>query len=88
MKGEEVIQLYVGFENSKIDRPKKLLKGFIKVELKPQESREVTLEVKKNKLSYYNPEKKQWEIEKIKYKILVGPSSNVNTLLTSEIVLD
>ena len=88
MKGEEVIQLYVGFENSKIDRPKKLLKGFKKIELKPQESRKVTLEVNKNKLSYYNPEKKQWEIEKIKYTILAGPSSNVNTLLTSEIVLD
>ena len=88
MKGEEVIQLYVGFENSKIDRPKKLLKGFIKVELKTQESRKVILEVKKNNLSYYNPEKKQWEIEKIEYKILVGPSSNVNSNLTSKIVLD
>jgi beta-glucosidase len=87
MKGEEVIQLYVGFENSKIDRPKKLLKGFTKVELKTKETKKVTIIVNKNDLAYYNPETKTWEIERMRYKIFVGPSSNIKSLLNTEIYI-
>ena len=87
MKGEEIIQLYVGLENSKIDRPKKLLKGFEKVELEPKETKNVTIVVNKNDLAYYNPESKTWEIEKIKYNVLVGPSSTIQSLLKAEIVI-
>ena len=87
MKGEEVIQLYIGFENSKIDRPKKLLKGFKKVEIKPKETNYVTLMVNKNDLAYYSPETKTWEIERMKYNIFVGPSSNIKALLNIEIFI-
>lgn len=30
LKGEEVMQLYIGFKNSPVDRPVKLLRGFQK----------------------------------------------------------
>jgi beta-glucosidase len=84
-KGEEVIQLYVGFENSKIDRPKKLLKGFKKVEINPKSTKNVKITVDKNDLAYYNPKNKTWEIEKIKYNIYVGSSSNIKSLINTEI---
>ncbi len=87
MKGEEVIQLYVGFENSKIDRPKKLLRGFKKVEIEPKETKHVTFMVNKNDLAYYNPKTQTWEIERMKYNVFVGPSSNIKSLLNTEILI-
>ncbi len=86
-KGEEVVQLYVGFENSKIDRPKKLLKGFKKVEIKPKETKNVKISVNNNDLAYYNPETKTWEIERMKYIIFVGSSSDIKDLLNTEILI-
>ncbi len=86
-KGEEVVQLYVGFENSKIDRPKKLLKGFKKVEIKPKETKNVNIRVNNNDLAYYNPETKKWEIERMKYTIFVGLSSDIKALLNTEILI-
>lgn len=86
MKGEEVVQLYVGFENSTIDRPNKLLKGFKKVEIEPKATKNVKITVHKNDLAYFNPETKKWEIESMKYKIFVGPSSDINDLLSKEII--
>jgi beta-glucosidase len=88
MKGEEVIQLYIGLENSKIDRPKKLLKGFKKVEIEPKETKNVSLAVNKNDLAYYNPKTNNWEVEKMKYCIFVGPSSIKKSLLNMEIFIE
>jgi beta-glucosidase len=85
MPGEEVIQVYVGFEQSHIDRPKKLLKGFRKVFLKPNQTQKVSIEIPKEDLGWYNPETKMWEIEDIKYKIYVGSSSKEEDLISTEI---
>ncbi|MFX1490052.1 MAG: beta-glucosidase, partial [Promethearchaeota archaeon] len=85
MKGEEIVQLYVGYENSKIDRPKKLLKGFEKVEILPKETETVIIKVKKDQLAFYNVDSKGWEIENIEYTIMVGPSSDTKELLSTRI---
>jgi len=85
--GEEIVQLYVGFENSKVDRPIKLLRGFTRVALNPSEMKTVSIEVKKKNLAWYNPETKSWEIEKINYSVYVGPSSNSADLLRTKINL-
>lgn len=73
--GEEVIQLYIGFENSGIDRPVKLLRGFQKVELQAGETQRVKFEIKAEELAWYNPETKGWQIEEIDYTVYVGSSS-------------
>ena len=39
--GEEVVQLYVAFDGSSVDRPVKLLRGFKKVSLAPGETKTV-----------------------------------------------
>ena len=85
--GKEVSQLYVGFENSEIDRPLKLLRDFKKVYLNSEEKKTISFKINKNDLSYYNTEKNKWVNEKIKYNFYVGGSSDNNKLLkTSEFI--
>ncbi len=83
--GEEVVQLYIGLENSKIKRPKKLLKGFRKVKLNPGETKSVSIQINKMDLAWYNPKLKSWEVEPMIYKIYVGSSSRKEDLLTTSI---
>ena len=83
--GEEVVQLYIGFENSHQDRPRKLLRGFKRVALKPSETKTVSIDIKKEDLAWYNPENKAWEVENITYTLFIGASSSNEDLLTKEI---
>jgi beta-glucosidase len=85
--GEEVIQVYVGFEHSEIDRPNKLLRGFTKLALSPKETKTALIKIKKKDLAWYNPETKKWEIENIPYTIYAGPSSKNEELLKTTITL-
>ena len=84
IKGKEVLQLYVGFENSKINRPLKLLRDFKKFELEPGEKKTVLLSVDIEDLAYYNDEEKRWEVEDIKYNFYVGNSSDNKKLIKIE----
>ena len=79
--GKEISQLYVGFENSEIDRPLKLLRDFKKVYLDAGEKKSINFKINKSDLSYYNTEKKKWLNEKINYNFYVGGSSQRNKLL-------
>ncbi len=79
--GEEVVQVYVGMENSQVERPKKLLKGFEKVFIAAGETRRVTITVPLDELRYYDPQTKTWRLEPGVYQIMVGPSSDEKTLL-------
>ncbi len=73
--GKEIAQIYISQEDSIIFKPKKELKGFEKIELKPGEEKLITVVLSKKDFEYYNVETKKWEIESGKYKILVGKSS-------------
>lgn len=88
LAGDEIVQLYVGFENSLIDRPAKLLRGFDKVSLKPGESKKIIFRISKEDLAWYNPDTKQWEVETMEHSILVGPSSNTNDLLKGSVNIE
>ena len=87
LKGDEIIQLYIGFEDSKIERPNKLLKGFTRVSLEPNETKKVTLKIKKSNLAWYNPQSKKWEIENINYSVYIGGSSEIKNLLKENLKL-
>ena len=54
----------------------KELKGFAKVDLKPGESRRVTLTLNRRAFSFYDVSKKDWEAEPGEFAILVGGSSD------------
>jgi beta-glucosidase len=81
--GEEVVQMYVGYKNSSVDRPIKELKGFRKIFLNQGETKTVIINLKAKDLAYYNTDRQEWVIEKIEYLIFVGPSSRTEDLLTA-----
>ncbi|MEM6895012.1 MAG: glycoside hydrolase family 3 C-terminal domain-containing protein [Bacteroidota bacterium] len=81
MKGKEVVQLYVGFPISAVDRPNKLLKGFHKIELEPNETQMVSFKVPMSELAWFNSEKQEWEIEEMEYELWVGTSSRAEDLV-------
>ncbi len=79
--GDEVIQLYIGFKNSKIDRPVKLLRGFARVHLEPNEKKNVTITCSLDKCRWYNPDTNQWELEHMEYETYIGTSSSNRDLI-------
>lgn len=86
--GDEVVQLYIGFENSIIDRPKKLLRGFRRVSLDPGEEMEITIFCPVEKLKYYDPVYAMWRLEEIVYRAYIGTSSDMKDLLALEFRLN
>ena len=80
--GEEIVQLYVGFPGSRVDRPLKLLRGFEKVPLAPGETKRVSLPLKVKDLAYYDVGAKTWLVERLEYAVFVGGSSRPSDLLT------
>ncbi len=82
--GDEVVQLYIGFGNSAADRPVKLLRGFTRVELLPGETRRVEFELPVPELAMYDPDKREWVIERMTYEVYAGASSSPDDLLVSE----
>ena len=74
--GAEVVQVYVGKPNSKVDRAKKELKGFAKVALKQGEKKTVTIAIDISKLKYYDTGISDWNLELGNYDIYVGNASD------------
>jgi beta-glucosidase len=79
--GEEVVELYVGFEGSKVERPVKLLRAFAKVALAPGETRTVPLSLAVKDLAWYDAAQKAWQVDEMTYGVLVGSSSRASDLL-------
>ena len=75
VEGKEVAQLYVGLKDSKVIRPLKELKGFVKVSLKAGETKNVEIAFDDKTFRYFNTKTNKWEIEKGTYDIYVGASS-------------
>jgi len=74
MIGKEVAQVYVRAHKSEVYRPKKELKGFVKIELKPGETKKVNVKLGKAAFEFFNPDTNKWEVEDLTYEILVGAS--------------
>jgi beta-glucosidase len=72
----EVAELYVGDSHASVPRPVKELKAFAKVNLKPGETRRVTLGLDRRTFSFYDVQKKDWNAEPGDFAILVGGSSD------------
>jgi beta-glucosidase len=78
--GAEVVQTYVGYEKSALDRPVKDLRGFKRVHLKPGEKKRIEIPILIKDLAYYDPQEKCWRIEKMDYSLYVGTSSRMEDL--------
>jgi len=63
LKGAEVVQLYASQTVCSVLRPKKELKAFDKIFLKPGEQKNVELKVKVKDLAFYDEKTSSWKIE-------------------------
>lgn len=72
----EVLQVYVGKQNSKLVRALKELKGFKKIQLKPGESRKVQIEIPVSHLDYYDTNVSDWRLELGAYNLYFGTASD------------
>jgi beta-glucosidase len=82
--GDEVVQFYVGFDRSAVDRPRKVLRGFQRVSVPMGQSRAVEMRCPIDSLRWYNPQRKQWELERMEYQAYIGTSSRPEDLLQGE----
>jgi beta-glucosidase len=85
--GAEVVQVYVSKPDSRVERQKKLLKGFGKVFVPTGQSLEVTIPVMLDDLRYYDVDKHGWVMEEGKYQVMVGGSSEMNRGLMQEFLI-
>jgi beta-glucosidase len=74
-EGADVAQVYLGGAQTKVPRPAKELKGFVKVSLRPGETKEVSVTLDSRSLSYYDVNAKQWRADPGVFNVLVGRSS-------------
>jgi len=81
MKGDQVIQLYIGFDNSSVEREHKLLKGFQRLTLEAQETKRVSISCPFDKVKWYNPDSEKWELEQMEYQAYIGSSSDETDLI-------
>ena len=84
--GAETVQLYVSDKKASVDRPVKELKAFQKVFLQPGETRNVTLTIGRDALSFYDEATGQWKAEPGTFEALIGTASdNLPTKCTFEL---
>ena len=73
--GDEVIQLYVSYPDSKVERPRQQLKGFKRVFIPAGKTETVQIQLKASDVAYWNVEKHAFVVEKGKLKLIIGNSS-------------
>jgi beta-glucosidase len=86
-RGEEIVQVYVGYPESPIDRPKKELKEFKRIELEPNKTKTISFTIDSKDLAYYNSDKQKWVIEQGTHTIYVGSSSLEQDLLKKTFII-
>ena len=87
-EGDEVIQLYVHKMDSRVVRPIRTLKDFVRIKnVRPGETRKVTLCAKKQELRYYDVISGQMLLEDGGYLFEVGASS-VDIQQMKKLILD
>ena len=75
VRGGEVVQLYVGDNESTVERPVRELKAFDKVFLDPGETATVRFELDRTALQYFDAAKHDWQVEPGVFTVYVGSSS-------------
>ena len=74
--GKAVVQLYIAPEKVEMIRPVRELKDFVKVDLRPGESKTVTFTLGLRAFAHWNPRVHAWRTESGKYKVQIGRSAH------------
>jgi len=87
MYGEEVAQLYVRANGSRVPRPLKQLQGFRRIGLAPGESAELAFELAADDLRYWDVTRDRYCLESGELTLMIGSSSE-DIRLTATIAVD
>jgi beta-glucosidase len=74
--GDEVVQLYVSYPDSKVERPVKALKGFRRVHIPEGQSVKVSIPLKAEDLAYWNESQHAFVLEKGNILLMIGAASD------------
>ena len=74
--GDEVVQVYVSYPQTKARRNAKELKGFARVNIPAGEARRVSIPLRIRDLKYWDMTTNAWVVEKGPVLVQVGPSSD------------
>jgi len=85
ISGSEVIQIYSQDLDSSVERPVRELVGFEKVFLRPNEAKQISLQISAEDLAFYDTNTHDWKIEPGEFILGIGRSSK-EILATTEII--
>ena len=74
--GKEVVQLYVEDVACRVDRPRKELKGFAKVEVQPGQTAQAVFRLTTDDLAYYDEQQMGWVAEPGEFRLHIAASSS------------
>ena len=77
--GDEVVQLYIRDNVSRVTRPVKEVKGFQRIHLKAKQSQKITFDITPDTLAYYDLDM-NWRVEPGTFTLMVGSSSRKSDL--------
>jgi beta-glucosidase len=84
LTGEEVVQLYVRFEDSGVVRPRRQLVDFKRVPIEPAQTERVALTLREEQLRYWDEQSQRFVLEPGRVVLEVG-SSSADVRLTGEL---
>jgi beta-glucosidase len=73
--GDEVVQVYVNYPNSKVERPAKQLKGFKRTFIKAGEEKTIEITIAPDELAYWDVDKHKFVVEQGAVNLMIGSSS-------------
>lgn len=76
LEGKEVVQLYVAPKNSAVVRPKKELKAFQKISLKPGEEKQLRFELDERMFQYFDADKHEWQADNGHFDLYLGTAAD------------
>jgi beta-glucosidase len=76
--GTEVVQAYIGYPNTAVERPDKELKAFARVTLEPGESETVQFQIPAADFAYFDATSNDWIVEAVPHEVIIAASANPN----------
>jgi beta-glucosidase len=73
--GEEVVQLYVKYLDSKVDRPIRQLVGFARLAIEPGRTVTARIPLRASQLAYWDATERGWRVEPGRVELMLGASS-------------
>jgi beta-glucosidase len=73
--GDEVVQLYITHSGSKVERPRKELRGFERISLQAGETKTVQMKLRAASLAYWDEKAGRFVVEDEPVRLMVGGSS-------------